>query len=360
MLKRDTFELVELTDDMMGISVDVMPDRMVRCREREKFVNNIEFPFPVGLFTYERHGTLGKWQVVFRMDMGQDKCHPDFVGACINATRDAPTYLSRRQTKDAIDAIARTTGKTKRFCTAIVSAVLPDGTLPTFCSPKEETKFLETVTKLVLCMDGAEEAALIEDMRVHNIRGNTTISMFEPFWECCARVLELENGSGAHHRRKAASDTDTTVNVSYAPGILSISQLVRVTVETLEKENKVRGVDFKVPSEMWVAMQLSPNNEFASTAAYYTGRLPFIRKLISRTGRDDSHPAAHWNAGMNDLLQLLLLLSLDIKTNKTNTSNTLLFFVCQYCAFRYEEELARSLLSFVGYHDTISCPAGCR
>ena len=304
LLKIDTFELVELTDDTMGISVDVTPDRMVRCREREKFVNSIDFPFPVGLFTYERYSTLGKWQVVFRMDMGQNGSAPEFIGACVNATREAPTYLSRRQTKDAIDTLARTTGKTKRFCTALVSAVLPDGTIPTFPSHEEENKFLATAIKFVLSMDGAEEAALIEDMRTYNIRGNTTASVFEPFWEGCTRVLELENGSGAHHRRKAASDEDTTINVSYAPGILSISQLVRVTVETLEREGKVKDVDFKVPSEMWVALQLSPNNEYASTAAYYTGRLKFVRKLISRTARDDSHPAEHWNSGKNDILLL--------------------------------------------------------
>jgi len=71
------------------------------------------------------------------------------------------------------------------------------------------------------------------------IRGNTAASVFEPFWEGCARVLELENGSGAHHRREAAYE-DTTNQCFFAPGILSISQLVRVTVEALEKEDKVK------------------------------------------------------------------------------------------------------------------------
>ena len=43
------------------------------------------------------------------------------------------------------------------------------------------------------------------------------------FWECFICIMELENGSGAHHRRKDAADTDTTTNVLFAPGLISIT-----------------------------------------------------------------------------------------------------------------------------------------
>ena len=179
-----------------------------------------------------------------------------------------------------------------------MSAVLPNGTLPTFIRPEREDQFLDTATKFILGLDGEDKLELITDMRRLNIRGNTDISTYELFWDYCGRALELENDSGAHHRRKAGVDEETTNNVSYAPGILSIPQLMRVTEEMLEKDDKARGVDYEVPSEKWLSLQLSPNNQFNATAAYCTGKLNFVRKMLSRSARDDSHPAAHWNSGM--------------------------------------------------------------
>ena len=123
------------------------------------------------------------------------------------------------------------------------------------------------------------------------------MSRFSLFWEYCARALDLENGSGAHHRRHAAADEETTTNVSYAPGILSIPQLIKATVDLLEKDGKEKGKDYHVPSEQWVYMQFSPNNEYASTAGNYSGTLPYIRKIISRSLRDGTHPFAHWVSG---------------------------------------------------------------
>ena len=89
----------------MGISVEDMPDRHVRCRARAKFVADIGFNFPVGVFAYERLGTLGKWHVVFRMELGHNEKHHDFIGAVVDASKEAPTYLLRCQTVDAIDTI---------------------------------------------------------------------------------------------------------------------------------------------------------------------------------------------------------------------------------------------------------------
>ena len=126
-------------------------------------------------------------------------------------------------------------------------------------------------------------------------------SKFEFFWEQCNRTLELENGSGAHSRRHAGQDVEATTNISYAPGILSFRQLICETVKALEKNGKVRGEDFEVPSERWVSLQLSPNNQFSSKAEKYTGRFKFIRKMLSRTARDSTHPAAHWVAMLRKL-----------------------------------------------------------
>ena len=297
LLQKEEYEIVELSDELMGINVESMPDRNLRNKAREAFVASIEFSFPVGVFTFHRFGTLGKWTAVFRMGMGHDDKHHDFIGACIDATKNAPTYLSRRQTNDAIDTIARASGKNKRLCKSMVHAVLPDGCIPDFASPKEETEFIQFVTNYILCVDSEEEKELITDFRTFNVRGNTDVSRFSLFWEYCARALDLENGSGAHHRRHAAADEETTTNVSYAPGILSIPQLIKATVDLLEKDGKEKGKDYHVPSEQWVYMQFSPNNEYASTACNYSGTLPYIRKIISRSLRDGTHPFAHWVSG---------------------------------------------------------------
>ena len=57
-------------------------------------------------------------------------------------------------------------------------------------------------------------------MREFNFRGNTNHINYNLFWEYFIRFMDLENGSGAHHRQKAAADTDTTTNVLFDPGLI--------------------------------------------------------------------------------------------------------------------------------------------
>ena len=60
---KNPYHLVQLTDDEMGINVDDMPDRNQRYKARVKFVGSIQFPFPVGLFTYSRSGLINVGRV---------------------------------------------------------------------------------------------------------------------------------------------------------------------------------------------------------------------------------------------------------------------------------------------------------
>ena len=152
----------------------------------------------------------------------------------------------------------------------MVNAVLADGNIPQSDDKKREAVFLDEVTKIILSIDADAEKELIKDMRLFNLRGNSESGLYDIFWECCARALDLENGSDAHHRRHAAIDEETTKNISYTPGILSIPQLICTTVKLLEKDDKVKEVDFEVPSETWVYMQFPPNNEYKSNPAFYT------------------------------------------------------------------------------------------
>ena len=122
----------------------------------------------------------------------------------------------------------------------MVAAVMPDGTVPKFDNTKQEAAFLEDANNFILCLDCEEEKEFITDMRKFNIWGNTGVSIFDSFWDSCACTLDLENGYGAHNQRHEAGDGETTMNILYAPGILSIPQPIRATVKHLEKDGKVK------------------------------------------------------------------------------------------------------------------------
>ena len=70
LLSKKEYEIVELSDELSGITVYDMPDRNVRTKAKAAFVSGIGFNFSVVVFTYKRHGTLGNWTVVFCMGRG--------------------------------------------------------------------------------------------------------------------------------------------------------------------------------------------------------------------------------------------------------------------------------------------------
>ena len=65
MLNKPTHAIFELTDKVMGIDVENTPDRLDRCRLRQRFLSDVQFKFPVGSFTCERHGSTGKLNAIF-------------------------------------------------------------------------------------------------------------------------------------------------------------------------------------------------------------------------------------------------------------------------------------------------------
>ena len=52
--------------------------------------------------------------------------------------------------------------------------------------------------------------------------------------------MDLENGSGVHHRCKVTAYNYKTTNVSFSPGLFSIPQIVDTTIDLLDKEGKVK------------------------------------------------------------------------------------------------------------------------
>ena len=71
-------------------------------------------------------------------------------------------------------------------------------------------------------------------------------------------VVDMD-GDGAHvHRHTKGGNLYTKTNISYAPSINSISQMIKATVELLEIKGKYKGKDFKVLHRTWVMFQLFP------------------------------------------------------------------------------------------------------
>ena len=307
--RKGMYTLVHLTDEAMDVpSAEVVTCRRFRTRYRGLFLSSIGFKFPVMRYTYETPGSASNWVALFRIPRNLDDDDSNAVQCKTTAAANAPIFLSRRETADQIESIRLATGNThfnKSMSISLLSSILRDGTTPSFCSTKSQQLLVKDITDRVLCRDDVaigEECDLIEDMRVLNCRGNLAGTGFKVFWNAAARILETDAGAGAHRRRHASSDEHTTVNVSYAPAVVSVSQLIQKTTTLLvDVDKKVEGVDFRVPSLSWAYLQLSPTHENRKTAERYTGELPFKRVLQSRTSRDTSHPHGHWTATMKKL-----------------------------------------------------------
>ena len=88
----DPYKLFHLTDATMGIDKTLPPKR--QSKQRGKFVDDIKFSFPVGVFKFKRHGSPGKWVVVCRLQPGDSKSTDAFHNFILEATRQAPVLLS--------------------------------------------------------------------------------------------------------------------------------------------------------------------------------------------------------------------------------------------------------------------------
>ena len=90
-------------------------------------------------------------------------------------------------------------------------------------------------------------------MRKFNCHGNADETNVSILWSASARVIETDTGTGAHQLIHAAVDEETTKNVSYVPNMLSVKELVDKAKDLLTKiDGKKEGVDFLVPSLLWV------------------------------------------------------------------------------------------------------------
>eukprot|EP00957_Ditylum_brightwellii_P198632 15139078-Ditylum_brightwellii.AAC.1 len=144
---------------------------------------------------------------------------------------------------------------------------------------RKETMDIVRSIQLSAGSNDDQDFLLASDKRKLNCCGNREGSKFETFWDAAERVIELD-GSGVHRRHHDAGNLQKTVNVVYTPHINSIQQLQAVTIKLLVEEDKLKeGVDFHIPRQKWLMLQLSPNDETRKTAEFYTDHLPIKRQL---------------------------------------------------------------------------------
>ena len=81
MLTKLRYASVELTVEVMIVNVEGVPDRSDCHGSRLKFISNVQFKFPLGLFAHELCGSNDKCNAVFCMENGDSKTSNNFIGA---------------------------------------------------------------------------------------------------------------------------------------------------------------------------------------------------------------------------------------------------------------------------------------
>ena len=122
-----------------------MPDVMDFSIARKCYLIDLGFKLPIGMFRYRRGGSKSDQVVIVQTPQETSNSSIDFIKTTAVVTREAPAHLLRRLTSDAIASIWSTVGSNGRPATALISAILPDGTSPIFYDTKGENDFVQDV-----------------------------------------------------------------------------------------------------------------------------------------------------------------------------------------------------------------------
>eukprot|EP00957_Ditylum_brightwellii_P017882 1346808-Ditylum_brightwellii.AAC.1 len=83
----------------------------------------------------------------------------------------------------------------------------------------------------------------------------------------------------------------------------TVDAMMLATYKLLVEEDTLKeGVNFHIPSQKWLMLQLSPTDETHKTAEFYTSHLPIKRQLKSCNTRSYHHQA-HWCTQMKKIWQ---------------------------------------------------------
>lgn len=276
----------------MGINSLNKFDCNTRSKTRARFISNLGFKFKIGVMIYERPGSLCKSVLVWKVAPTNTQKSSRFQACVVEGSWELPEILSNLQTKDAVDYIAHACCASKIKSKAVLEAIVPGSITPSFTrGMANKSTIISEAVEIIIASDSNADLDLLTNMRKLNSHGNKNGlgQLIWAFVQCSVHVLELENGTGAHHQRHAGPDEYTTVNVAFTPGVLSTSQLFDKTIDYFKKKNKEEGIHYSIPSKLHFDYLFSASKQF---------KVPFIKKLQSWDARDYSHPCGHYVAGL--------------------------------------------------------------
>ena len=94
---------------------------------------------------------------------------------------------------------------------------------PIFCDNNSEKYFVWEISTRIQNSDSIHnDEDFFTDMQKFNCHKNTDETIFCIFWSAAAWLIDMDTGTGAHQRRHAVFDGETTNNVLYAPNVLLV------------------------------------------------------------------------------------------------------------------------------------------
>jgi len=266
-LKRSQpYELIELTDDIIGIGDNIDP-RKTR-REFKDYIYSDEFGLVV--YTYKPGGSIPDLSLVFKLSHNGSSLvtgDSEFLAAIHRVREVSKEKLSRRETNGILQLLKK--AQCAYNNTALRVKVAEQLTNKEMSRGNEFND--KTVENVISILEGDVDdiESLILDLRFFNGKEGTK---FEVFFENCMRVLRSDIGLGAEERRATGS-----VNETFACQVFSTRDLWQ----------KARDMDESVPapSISWLEKAFTPSNKIAAASARFMGHLPVQRAIQKRTLR---------------------------------------------------------------------------
>lgn len=214
---------------------------------RRSWLQNLNLPFPIGKFTFHHGNYLGNLTVIWRQP--EDKQSRDSTEdiRVINEVKTNMTrYATRSMRKNFMETYSRSTKDKPAILRSMFNFLTGYSNAP---ENKQEESVDQRVCQFLL---NSDDPKLILDLRKNN--GRVRDQKYDPFWKELQSYLNEK--SVVHERRH----TET----AYMPFAISVTDLRQQILARLPPNSEA-------PSESWIRLNFSPSNEYAESAARYTG-----------------------------------------------------------------------------------------
>ncbi|ORY41532.1 hypothetical protein BCR33DRAFT_825419 [Rhizoclosmatium globosum] len=284
-------------------------------RDRSNFVKNLKLPYTAVVVTYSYGNYYGNVHFVAKTptsvysESGELKSTCPAMVRLINTIRvNVKTFWSRAQRKvvtKQMELVMKTNATIQGKAAAIFRITSGDATATanSMCAVQKR------ITEALLAEGDPD---LLVDLRHFNDKKKD--DALELFF-----ILALEFISNYRAEEERRHGEKAGMHIGYFPIALSIPNFIAKVVASCPEEK--RG-DLVVPSESWVAFNMSPSNAYKITSSRYTSRIPIIQKVQTRSQRSH-HDDAHYGLA---LLLYLKSYAVMLKTMFSSSTHDVRFF----------------------------------